>query len=292
MNTIHSQPVKLNEKEIEKLIATYKKAYKQVVNEIVTIKDFKIRTRRQTLANIREILIDLKVDVDKWVETEIEKQYTGGALDAIRELRSQGADVEKMSSFNRIHREAINGLVTETQDDFAVSMSGINHQAKILLGKATREQITARLLEGQITGKTLNQIKKNIIGDLKEQGLAALVDKGGRKWSLDRYSQMIIRTKMVEARNRGLSNRLAELGYDLVLVSAHGSKHYECAVWEGRVLSMTGATPGYPTLDEAQSAGLFHPNCLHAINTFVSKLNPDYEEPTPPPRVTIENLDD
>ena len=36
-----------------------------------------------------------------------------------------------------------------------------------------------------------------------------------------------------------------------------------CSDWEGEVVSLDGATPGYPTLAEAEGAGLFHPN-LHA----------------------------
>ncbi len=30
---------------------------------------------------------------------------------------------------------------------------------------------------------------------------------------------------------------------------------------KGEILSLTGKTPGYPTLEEAKTAGLFHPNC-------------------------------
>ena len=195
MRKINTLPVDLNDKETAKLISTYKKAYKQVVKDIVTIKDFKIRTRRQTLSNIREILVDLKVDVDLFVEKEIEKLYKGGALDAVRELKYQGADIEKISGFNRIHQGAIKSLVSETQDAFALSMQGVANDAKFILGKAVRDQITVRLLEGHITGKVRREVRNNIIADLKESGLTALVDKGGRKWPLERYVNMLISTK-------------------------------------------------------------------------------------------------
>lgn len=289
MNKIHTKPVRLNEKEIEKLISTYKKAYKSVVGEILTVKDFRIRTRKQTLSNIREILVDLKVDIDSFVEKEIEILYRGGALDAVRELKYQGADVGSKTSFNRIHQDAIKSLVSETQDAFAVSMQGVAKDAKYVLGKAVRDQITARLLEGKITGKVRREIQKNIINDLKESGLTALIDKGGRRWSLEAYTNMLISTKGTEARNRGTANRLAELGYDLVLVTTHNTSHRECAVWEGKILSLTGETSGYPTVAEATDLGLFHPNCKHAINAFVPELNENYKEPV---RVKVENLDD
>lgn len=47
-----------------------------------------------------------------------------------------------------------------------------------------------------------------------------------------------------------------------------------CAPWNGKVLSLTGQTPGYPTLEEAEGAGLFHPNCRHASSLYI----PENEE--------------
>ena len=38
-----------------------------------------------------------------------------------------------------------------------------------------------------------------------------------------------------------------------------------CARWEGRLVSITGATKGLPTLADAEADGLFHPNCVHRI---------------------------
>jgi hypothetical protein len=83
---------------------------------------------------------------------------------------------------------------------------------------------------------------------------------------------MLIRTKAVEARNRGLINRLVENGVDLVQVSTHNSEHEACRRWEGRILSITGNTAGIPTVQDAVDAGLFHPNCKHAINAVNAEL--------------------
>jgi hypothetical protein len=76
----------------------------------------------------------------------------------------------------------------------------------------------------------------------------------------------------VEARNRGLLNRVLENGFDLVQVSSHLTSCNQCAPWEGQILSMTGETAGYPTVAEAEAGGLFHPNCRHAINTINPSL--------------------
>ena len=39
--------------------------------------------------------------------------------------------------------------------------------------------------------------------------------------------------------------------------------------WEGKILSLTGKTPNFPTLEEARAAGLFHPNCRHAYGLHI-----------------------
>ena len=111
-------------------------------------------------------------------------------------------------------------------------------------------------------------MKTYVKGVLEDAGLSSLIDKGGKEWTLDRYTEMLIRTKTVEARNAGLSNRILENDGDLVEVSSHGSECELCGPWEGQILSLTGKTPGYPTVDEATADGLFHPNCRHAINAI------------------------
>jgi hypothetical protein len=83
---------------------------------------------------------------------------------------------------------------------------------------------------------------------------------------------MLFRTKVVEARNRGMVNRMAENGYDLVQVTAHAGTCPICAPWEGKILSISGQSKEYDSVAEAEADGLFHPNCRHAINTLVPSL--------------------
>lgn len=292
MPNIFTKPSIISEAEVAKLTKVYKEAYKQVVNEIITIQDLKVRTRKQKLAQIRGILVDLKVDVDQFIEKEIETAYKGGALDAVKDLKWQGYDgrLPETGTLNRLHEQAIASLVSETQEAYALGIDGMMKDVKVILGAGFREQIARRLLEGEINQQTLIEVKKLMVQDLEARGLTALVDRGGRTWELDRYAEMLIRTKGTEATNRGTGNRLAELGMDLVIVSSHNSEHQECAVWEGRILSLTGASSGYPTVDDAKQAGLWHPNCKHRFSAFIPKLNPDYVEPVHT-KVTIENLD-
>jgi hypothetical protein len=81
----------------------------------------------------------------------------------------------------------------------------------------------------------------------------------------------------MQAHLEGTANRLVEQGHDLVKVSTHRGACELCRPFEGKILSITGRTPGYPTLEEAKEAGLFHVNCRHAYGLQID-LDKEIEE--------------
>jgi hypothetical protein len=280
---MYPQRVEINEKNIERLTQTFKDAYKSIVDEIASATDFGVANRKAILSQINAILTGLGEETQPFIETELMKQYKTGAAQAVEQLRNVGADVGVSEGFNRIHVNAIAALVDDASRSFGESLTGVDRSAQLLLGKVSRETLTQKLAQGIIGGKARKEVVKVIKSTLQQQGLDALIDKGGNSWTLDRYADMLFRTKAVEARNRGLMNRMAENDYDLVQVSSHGATDV-CADWEGKILSATGATPGYDTVADAEADGLFHPNCKHAINVLIPSLarqtqayNPDEE---------------
>ncbi len=272
MPDVYPLQVEVNEDNILKITSTFKGAYKDIVDEIVGATNFGVANRKAILKQIEAILAELGTDVESFIETELPKYYKTGADDAVVQLRNTGVDVSVSEGFNRIHKEAIVALVDDTAEAFGESMTGVARSARLLLGRAVREAITQRMATSIISGDALRDIKLMIKGLLEEQGLDALIDRGGHKWTLDRYAEMLFRTKAVEARNRGLANRMVENGYDLVQVSNHNTDHEACRVWEGKILSISGESDGYPTVAEAEVAGLFHPQCKHAINVLIPSL--------------------
>lgn len=269
---MYPSQVEIDDATIGRLTQTFKTAYSDIVGEIETATDWGVQNRKQILAQIDAILEELGQDVQKFTEQEITKAYETGAGEAVDQLNNIGADVSVATGFNRVHQQAIAALVDETAKAFGESMTGVLRSAEAILGRATREAITQKIATGIIGGAALKQVKNAIKGTIREQGLDALIDKGGHTWTLDRYAEMLFRTKVVEARNRGLINRMVENNYDLVQVSAHVGSCDQCAPWQGQILSATGKTPGYQTIMDAEVGGLFHPNCRHAINTLIPSL--------------------
>lgn len=271
--------VKIREGKVTALIDLYKDTYQTLSKEIISATTAGRVRKAQTMARIRAALSDMGVDVGQWIEQELPQYYKDGANQAIQDLRDLGIDVDK--GLTVLDRRAISALVSEVGLAFADSITVIGRSARNVLTQAQKQQIQATIAQGKLTGDTVRAIVNEVKLLLQNEGITALVDKAGRSWTFDRYAEMLVRTKAVEARNQGLANRMLEAGLDLVQVSNHNSEHEECRVWEGKILSISGRTPkgtklggGYivaGTLSEAINAGLFHPNCQHAINV----INPD-----------------
>ena len=272
MAKLYPENIDPTKQQIDALTSFFKNSYKKIVKEIETATDFGVANRKAILRQVDGILEELGTDVQEFIDQELPPYYKQGADDAVRQLKNIGADIPISSGFSQLHKQAIVALVDDTVSYYFESITGVKRSAARLLGKSTRNLVAQEIAQGQMTGDALKKVRQQIKGILQEEGLSALTDKAGRKWDLDRYSDMLFRTKVVEARNMGLGNRLVENGYDLAQVSSHFTSCPICAPWQGKIISITGNTHGYPTLAEAEADGLFHPNCRHAINAVIPSL--------------------
>jgi hypothetical protein len=264
--------IKIRTGRVNDLISLLESTYKRLTEEMITATEAGKIQKARVMARINLELEALGVDVDAWVREEIPQYYLDGANTAIQDLRAQGADVSARTNFAVINKEAIAALTDEVALNFAQAIRGVGRSANNLLSDVLKQQLNYIIAEGKLTGDTRKMISNNLKQKLQDNGLTALTDRSGRQWTLDNYTRMLARTKAVEARNQGLTNRMLGYGYDLVQVTNHRSEHPACAFWEGKILSLTGKTEGYPTLQQAIEAGLFHPNCQHAINVFHPEL--------------------
>jgi hypothetical protein len=133
-------------------------------------------------------------------------------------------------------------------------------------------------VRGTVVGyDTWKQTAKRYREQLAERGVTGFKDRSGRMWNMRTYTEMVARTTTQQAHTEGTLNRLSEQGHDLIIVSRHRSPCELCGVWEGKVLSITGKTKGYPTFEQAKAAGLMHCNCRHAVSLYID-LDKEIEE--------------
>lgn len=177
-------------------------------------------------------------------------------------------DVKLMGSFGSLHVSAINALASE----YAGAIEGM------LVQVARREndifqKVIKEVMGASITGITTRvQATQKALDKFASSGIGGFVDKAGRVWDIGSYAQMATRTGLVHASVQGHITRLQERGKDLVIVSSHSRACELCRPWQRKILSLSGKDERYPSLSQAISAGLYHPNCGHSLSAYVEGL--------------------
>ena len=144
---------------------------------------------------------------------------------------------------------------------------------------------SALMATGTITTRQAVQIELNRFAN---QGIGSFVDKAGRVWDMSTYAEMATLTAIERATIAGYTDTMKEYGYDLAQISNHFGACPICEAWEGVIISVTGSTPGYLSLSDAEGAGVFHPRCLHFISTYYEGFSPKGR--TQPRAVTAPNI--
>jgi len=231
-------------------------------------KDFQAQRQVAIQRQLQAVIDESDKDVRSWLSVEIPSFYENGMFQGTKDLHGRGSKIAYPPEFAKVHKDAIRALINEGYGHMAQGMQGMSAGIMAQINDVTRENIQVNIGKGLLTGANLREIKKDIEKSLKKDGITALVDKGGKKWDLSTYGEMLARTRLTQAHNVGVVNQMQANNYDLVQVSSHYNSCPLCLPWQSKVLSVSGNSSQFPSLDEAESQGLFHPNCKHAITPY------------------------
>ena len=142
------------------------------------------------------------------------------------------------------------------------------------------------------TGKVVTGIEarqsamRECIGEMTQKGIPAFVDKNGRNWTPEAYTNMCIRSTVGSVAKETQFSLMDEYGLDLVEVSSHSGARPLCAKDQGKIFNRNGGG-GYTTdLDGkrikfyawrsssyGKPAGLLGINCGHQIYPFLPGIS-------------------
>ncbi len=220
--------------------------------------------RREVEAEIRRLQ-----RAEREVERIVADAYEKGSQAAIVDLRKVAQADTLRTAFGAANQRAIQALAQTTIGNLRATHLRILRKAEDVYRQVIAETAAPQVLTGALTRREAAQLALNRFADM---GITGFVDRAGRTWTIESYAEMATRTAAGQAAIQGHIDRLIENDRDLVIVSDAPEECPLCAPWEGRVLSLTGRTPGYPTVDQAMAAGLFHPNCRHTLGTYIPGL--------------------
>jgi hypothetical protein len=162
------------------------------------------------------------------------------------------------------HLDAVNSLISDAYLDFGSGITGFVRATERVLNDVTRQQVREKIASGRLAGQSIREIRNEVRNVLRAQGLEAVIDRGGRQWSLDRYSEMLTRTHVIKANNEATLLRAAEAEIDIVQVSKHAGACPICTPFESKIYSRSGRSKNYPPLTAANKPP-YHPNCRHNL---------------------------
>lgn len=143
-----------------------------------------------------------------------------------------------------------------------------------------RKLALEQILRQEAAGKPWITSSQDLVKELETNGITGFTDKAGRKWSMQAYGNMAVRTT---ARQAEVAALLTSDEYDLWQITKVGTTCPVCAPLEGRVYSKSGTNPDYPPLtvafgkidpygsnDLSNTYLNIHPNCLHSLVKYTT----------------------
>lgn len=137
--------------------------------------------------------------------------------------------------------------------------------------------ILAQIVQMVIDRKlTPQQALVEVAAQWAERGIPAMIDRAGRRWSVEAYVNMFVRTTVKSVATATQFARMDDYGLDLIEVSSHAGARPLCAPYQGRIYSRSGNHPVYPPFSSTsygEPAGLLGINCGHQIYPYVEGVS-------------------
>jgi hypothetical protein len=264
---------RFSDAEIDRLVKFYEQVEREILDRLnrALLRANKTEYLVQMKREIEAILQQLREGNRTWCTEAIPRVYSEGLRNADTMLKDIGASTS--AAFGAIHQQAAQLLAENAFQRFEDVSQVIGRQVNDMYRELALENV-----RGTVVGyDTWKQTAKRYREQLAERGVTGFKDRSGKMWNMRTYTEMVARTTTQQAHTEGTLNRLSEQDHDLIIVSRHKGACSLCAPWEGKVLSITGKTKGYPTFEQAKAAGLMHCNCRHAVSLYID-LDKEIEE--------------
>lgn len=266
-----------SDKTVRRLLALYREAQRELAAQIraalLAGSLDTARRRAMQLAAAQDVLDQLGYQADPLARQAVLEASLDGAGMAADGIRKIGVTLTPVGerSFAGVNAEA----VATMQDSLVSSLQGarstVGRQIADVYGREQRKATVRALLGAEGSPQAA---RRRLARQLASKGATGFVDKAGRRWALDSYADMAVRTVTREAVVQGSVARMAAHGIQLARVSEHASSCDVCKPYEGRLIDLAGNTTdfeGEPVMD-ASTLPPFHPRCRHTIQPVAARV--------------------
>lgn len=275
--------ISAGEKEITRIISTRRRLISALITEYTSMPNY---TKSATLRNklygeLKSEYSALNTDVDTWTKANVTSTAKTFRKFAIADL-PKGTKVGTFGEFSQKHLDDIIGSINPSTVDKKVAINarigGMYDRDIQVLRKAVTQSIALGSVEGMTAQETAMDMMARVQADLK--GFQFL-DKAGRKWTADNYFGMLNRTLHATTARESYNAQATDAGFDLAIIeggitaASLENPSDPCSRWAGKIISLTGATKGYPTYQDALNDGVWHPRCVHFTRVVLPSEIPE-----------------
>lgn len=271
--------------DVDKLVKAYERSLREIQAELnsLLLTDF---ARAQIITieeNIRKILADLAKYGNAWVNEVIPKAFNEGIATTIYSLglADTFTDALKITKFNGLNKTLVEAMIADTQADLLAVTENVSRQTRRAVRQVSAEVMRAKASTGVNSIQSLqDEITKGLRQRLGKAADSAIIDAAGRRWRLRTYTEMLARTKSMEAHKESSINEALEREVLYGVISRHGATD-ACRHWEGKIVKLDPNAPGnYPYVGDLPRNEIFHPNCKHLISPVrrLDRLPSDIQE--------------
>lgn len=249
--------------EVQKLSLKAEKRLKSAFDKVM---DSPTETKVKRYQDYETALLSLYArELYKLMSAQVNQYFDVGKTQAVQQLLAKGYSKRKLntkvfSELRKAQKESIKASI----------------QKMIASIKQNSRNNILNMRQAFILQK--KSLTEGFFGIFKKYGVAYFNDARGSKWSLERYSDMLTTNTIGTVQREAFFATSLEYGNDLVKVKHLGiSPECElCRPFTNKVLSISGKTRGYMSVEQATNCGLFHISCDHIVMAL--ELAPEKED--------------
>lgn len=269
--------------EIDFIKELVKKLQRDITAEFLDTNFNSPRERKAFLEKVEKIL-------NEYGETLKDTALLEMDLSWEKETKKVKDDLKKVPDefFVLPNKQVLETMITleKIKDDFGTEIDNLFFKSRLdlirnlnILESRVKRNIITEITAGSITGDPRKIIAERVKQEFIKNGLSfSATDKNGkeRNYSLESEANRITQHSIISSRMQATVRQAVSMGYDLIKVDEHSNPSPMCSPYQHKIVSITGITEGYETLESitwkgkyTKGNGVGHPWCRHSFTIYI-----------------------